>query len=75
MKELIRNKMNDTDLGNVVGGNKPEEKAQKKKQPKIEKVPVPVPPLNIVPVPPLDIDKIDISFPSGKKSTKNEKKK
>ena len=43
MKELIRNKMNDTDLGNVVGGNKPEEKAPKKKQPKIEKVPVLVP--------------------------------
>ena len=75
MKELIRNKMNDADLGNVVGGNNPEEPPPKKKQPEIEKVPVPVPPLNIIPVPPLDIDKIDISFPSGKKSTKNEKKK
>ena len=75
MKELIRNKMNESDLDNVVGGNKPEEKAPKKKKPKIEKVPVPVPPLNIIPVPPLEIDKIDISFPSGKKSTKNEKKK
>ena len=75
MKELIRNKMNKSDLVMQFLGNKPEEKAPKKKQPKIEKVPVPVPPLNIVPVPPLDIDKIDISFPSGKKSPKNEKKK
>ena len=47
----------------------------KEKEPDLEKVPVPVPPIIINPIPTLEKDKIDISFPSGSKPKKDDKKK
>ena len=70
MKDLLRNALKESDLDKVTGGSKPKEK-----EPDLEKVPVPVPPNIVNPIPILERDKIDISFPSGSKPKKDDKKK
>ena len=70
MKDLLRNAIKESDLDKVSGGIK-----AKEKEPDLEKVPVPVPPIIINPIPTLEKDKIDISFPSGSKPKKDDKKK
>lgn len=69
MTEMKKNNaMNMDEMDKVAGGNKP-------KEPDLEKVPVPVPPIITTPIPTLEKDKIDISFPSGSKTKKDDKKK